>query len=182
MNDLIKYLDKILNIKIDNPLVIEDMKLELGKVNDIVAYRIYIRDHLDIEYKTGFQKFIILTNQYLDIEEDQVLQITQVYSKADQYAKKVSDKVKECRTFVEDNLCAFAKVKFEGGDLLFEDHEIRCLEAVGTDLIVCEYSRMNLLFGHIKNDYVKNTKQNLHENKLTDQQKRVMDMITHKGS
>lgn len=69
MQELIKYIGDILNIKTDSVYTIQDMTEELEKVQDIVAYRSYIKDNLDkIDYKTGFQKFILLTQKYLRLE------------------------------------------------------------------------------------------------------------------
>lgn len=176
INDLIKYLDTMLNIKINNPLVIEDMKLELAKVKDIVAYRYFVRDNIDngTDYKNGFQKFILLTKQYLELEENTKLKVTHVYTKAQQYAKTVADKVAECVGFVEDNCIEFRQVKYEGGVKVFEDHEIRCLEAVGTQLVVCEFSRMNLLYKHIHDDYINNTKAKNKKEQLSENANKVL--------
>ncbi len=69
MHELVKYIGDILNIKTDSVYTIQDMTEELSKVKDIVAYRSYIKNNLDkIDYKTGFQKFILLTQQYLQLE------------------------------------------------------------------------------------------------------------------
>ncbi len=69
MQELIKYIADILNIKTESAYTIQDMTDELSKIKDIVAYRSYIKDNLDkIDYKTGFQKFIILTRDYLLLE------------------------------------------------------------------------------------------------------------------
>jgi len=64
MQNLVKYVASVLNVKIDNPLTVTDIEFELRQIEDLVAYREYIRDNFDkIEYKTGFQLFIILTKQ-----------------------------------------------------------------------------------------------------------------------
>ena len=71
MQELIKYIGDILNIKTDSVYTIQDMTEELSKIKDIVAYRSYIKDNLasiEVDYKTGFQKFIILTKEYLSLE------------------------------------------------------------------------------------------------------------------
>ncbi len=69
MQELIKYIGDILNIKTESVYTIQDMTEELAKVKDIVAYRSYIKDNLDkIDYKTGYQKFILLTREYLLLE------------------------------------------------------------------------------------------------------------------
>ncbi len=69
MHELIKYIGDILNIKTESVYTIQDMTEELSQIKDIGAYRSYIKDNLaEIEYKTGFQKFLILTQNYLQLE------------------------------------------------------------------------------------------------------------------
>ena len=69
MHELIKYISDILNIKTDSVYTIQDMTEELSNIKDIAAYRAYVKDNIDkIDYKTGFQKFIILTRDYLLLE------------------------------------------------------------------------------------------------------------------
>ncbi len=71
MQELIKYIGDILNIKTESVYTVQDMTEELSKIKDIVAYRSYIKDNLasiEVDYKTGFQKFLILTGSYLDLE------------------------------------------------------------------------------------------------------------------
>lgn len=71
MHELIKYIGDILNIKTDSVYTIQDMTEELSKIKDLGAYRSFIKDNLNsitVDYKTGFQKFILLTQEYLALE------------------------------------------------------------------------------------------------------------------
>jgi len=69
MHELIKYISDILNIKTESVYTIQDMTEELSKIKDIVAYRSYIKNNLNsIEFKSGYQKFLILTQEYLLME------------------------------------------------------------------------------------------------------------------
>jgi hypothetical protein len=69
MQELIKYISDILNIKTDSVYTIQDMTEELSKIRDIAAYRSYIKDHIkSIDYTSGYQKFILLTQKYLRLE------------------------------------------------------------------------------------------------------------------
>ena len=69
MHNLIKYISDILNIKTESVYTIQDMTEELSKIRDIVAYRSYIKDHMkSIDFVNGYQKFLLLTQQYLRLE------------------------------------------------------------------------------------------------------------------
>lgn len=177
MNDLIKYLDTILNIKLDNDFSIADIEEHLSKVNDIIAYRSYVRDNMkraDIEFKSGFQKYIILTDEFLEMEENSKL--SGVKTKAEIYAKTVADKVEQCRNVVEDNNVLFRQIK-KDGEMLFEIHELNCLAGIGSTSVIIEYSRMCLLEGMINEYYLKSFKKKKAYEHLTEGQKRVQALI-----
>ena len=72
MHKLIKYISEVLNIKATSEYMIQDMTEEIQKVKDIVAYRSYIKRFMfseSVEFANGIQKFLILTNEYLDLEK-----------------------------------------------------------------------------------------------------------------
>jgi NifB/MoaA-like Fe-S oxidoreductase len=155
MKDLVEYIFSILNIKTENALVLQDITTELSKVNDIIAYKNFIRDNIksvEVDYLTGFQKFIQLTSKYLQQQEDIILDAK--YKQGEKYAKELSAKVKECRNFVSDNLVDFSDVGTKGNKY-FKDHEIRMLNKIGSREMVIEYSKINRLAGEIYKEYVK---------------------------
>jgi len=169
MLKLTEYLMEILNIKSENELVIQDMATELSKVNDIVDYKNYMRENIksvDVDYLTGFQKFIQLTNKYLQQQEDIIL--GSKYDQGEKYAKALAAKVKECRDFVEDNFIDFSNLKVEG-EKYFKDHELRMLKKIGSREAVLEYSKINRLAGEIYKEYVKALRNKLlsHKNTLS---------------
>ena len=155
MLKLTEYVMEVLNIKSENSFVIQDIATELTKVNDLVAYKNYIRENIksvDVDYLTGFQKFIQLTDKYLKNQDDTILGAK--YLQGEKYSKELSAKVKECRNFVEDNYIEFSNVKIEG-EKYFKDHELRMFEKIGSKEVILEYSKINRLAGEIYKEYVK---------------------------
>ena len=153
MNETIKYIAGLLNVKTDSDLVIADMAIEIGKVKDMSAYRTYLRDNFrKIEFATGFQKFITLTNDFLNIEEDKAL--AGYYSKAEESAKALAGKVKQTRRTVEDNFCDFSNIKLDGDDF-FTEKEIKALQEIGTTITIIDLSKAHSLAGELYKNYVK---------------------------
>jgi len=143
MHNLIKYVSDILNVKTEGVYTIQDMTEELGKVQDIVAYRGYIKDniqHIDLDYTTGYQKFIILTRKYLDLEYEASKGI-----ECNQKASKLATKVKVCRNYIEDTNGAFSAVKTVDGNLLFDEDDIAMLKRAGSAIFIIEASKCNTL-------------------------------------
>ncbi len=158
-NEMVKYIAGILNIKIDTKLIVADMTAELSKVKNLANYRAFIRENLksaDVEYQTGFQKFITLTDKYLGIEEDQ--ELSGIYDRGEAYAKAIAAKVKQVRTLVADANCGFRDIKLEGA-LFFEIKELSSLAAVGSTQGVIEFSKTHRLAGEIYKNEIKKIKQ-----------------------
>ncbi len=158
-NEMVKYIAGILNVKIDSEMIIADMATEISKVRDMSQYRAYLRENLkstDVEYQTGFQKFIILTDKYLGIEEDQ--ELSGIYDRGEAYAKAIAAKVKQVRTLVADANCGFRDIKLEGA-LFFEIKELESLAAVGSTQGVIELSKTHRLAGEIYKNEIKKIKQ-----------------------
>lgn len=143
MQNLLKYVSDILNIKTDSPYTIADMQEELESIRDITAYRHYIRDnidHFDADYKTGFQKFIVLTRKYRALEYDATDGI-----EINRRAKELTAKVAACRTYIADTNGAFSTVKKTDGEYLFDADDIRIMRASGSAMYIIEASRCNTL-------------------------------------
>jgi len=118
MTELIDYLANILNIKTNSDLVILDMQNELQSITDIAHYRAFIRSNLNylgMEYKTGFQKFIMLTEIYKKQYQVDANRLASSSSFAKQLAEKVrsvssyvlENSDLECTNFVNDDGCIF---------------------------------------------------------------------------
>ncbi len=177
MQNLIEYLMEVLNIKSDNEFVIKDIATELQKVNDIADYRKYVRDNIkniDLEYLTGFQKFIELTNKYLKQQDDIILGAK--FEQGEKYAKELASKVKICRNFVEDAGCEFSQVSAEG-EKLFKEHELKALSKVGSVIAIIEFSKTNRLAGEIYKEYVSAIRSKHNAPQITSGQKRVSELI-----
>ncbi len=177
MREIIEYLSAILNIKTGSELVIVDMSEEIEKVNDISTYRRYIKEnlkHIDLDYLTGFQKFILLTDKYLKQQEDAILESK--FEQGEIYAKALTSKVKKCRNFIEDKNISFAMIRGENQTEYFKDHELRMLKKIGSELTIIEYSRTNRLSREVYKEYVKAVRVKHHPELLTTD-KRVSAMI-----
>jgi hypothetical protein len=159
MQRLTEYICEILNIKADNELVVADIQSKIALVNDVAAYTDYVRSEFNkdaYEFMTGFQKFISITDKYLKIQEDKILEPQ--YEKAEKYAKHLSAKVKHCREFVRDNSVGFENIAAEG-EKFFKDHELRMLERIGSVTVVIHVSGLNRLAGEIYKEYVKSLRE-----------------------
>ncbi len=158
MKRMIKYVAGMLNIQTDSELIVLDMTEELVKIRDVAKYRAYLRKNLvspDVEYQTGFQKFIILTDKYLSIEED--IALAPYYAKGEIAAKRVSDKVKQVRVIVEDEECGFKHIRLDG-DQFFTDKELISLAGIGSTQTIIDYSRTHKLTGELYKAYIASVK------------------------
>ncbi len=130
MKELIKYLTAILNIKTDSDLVILDMTSEIQGVADIADYREFIRknlNYLGMEYLTGFQKFVKLTEMY----KRQYAEATNAGRIADseRVAIEIADKVKKIAPLLDDKDLSFSSFK-EGKP--FTKFEVSQLMKIGS--------------------------------------------------
>jgi len=178
MQNLVKYIMEILSIKSDSTFTIADIESEMQKINDFEMYREYIRDNIDnfdLKFKTGFQKFIILTNRFKRIEEDRSL--TDTFDKATSYAKIISSKVELCRSHVEFAYCGFKNI-YADGKRYFEVDELWALyETCHTTDKVIALSKEHNLEGEIYDLYISKYKKKASYESLTTNQKRVMELV-----
>jgi len=132
MRDLIEYLMAILNIKTDSSFVVLDMQNELQDIIDIADYQKFIRkniNYLGMEYMTGFQKFIKLTEiykrQYAEAHNQERLEASR------NTAKELSQKVKTVSEAVE-NGAIFHNMKIKGtNENYFTNWELKELSKRG---------------------------------------------------
>ena len=175
MQNLVNYVGSLLNIKIDNPLIIEDMKQELLKVKNLVTYREYIRDnlnHVDMEFKTGFQKFIVLTNKYLKMEES----VTLPHDTAKAFSKQLSHKVKQTRNIVEEKNIVFSMLRIDG-EKFFTEKELKALQGIGSIVYIIESSRNGTLEDELVDLFLGKYIAKSKYTALTDNQKRVKQLV-----
>ncbi len=174
-NEMVKYIAGILNIKIDTKLIVADMTEELSKVKNLANYRAFIRENLksaDVEYQTGFQKFIILTDKFLGIEEDQALSDT--YDRGEAYAKAIAAKVKQVRSLVANENCRFSDIKLEG-NMFFEMKELLSLAAVGSTQGVIELSKTHRLAGEIYKNEIGKIKKRMKPEQLAVKTQKLLE-------
>lgn len=133
MNELIKYTAEILNIKTNSKLVVFDMQSELQGITDIADYQKFIRsniNYLGMEYMTGFQKFIKLTEMYKRQYTEKTNQGR--IGKGIDTAQKLANKIKEVSSHVEDNNdLTFINFSTDG-KCYFTDFEIKQLKKIGS--------------------------------------------------
>ncbi len=175
MKNLVNYIGSLLNIKIDNPLIIEDMKQELNKISDLVSYREYIRDNLkhpDVDFSTGFQKFIILTNKYLKMEES----VTLPHDTAKSFSKQLAHKVKQTRNIVEEKNIVFSMLRIDG-EKFFTDKELKALQGIGSIIYIIESSRQNTLEEQLIDLFLGKYIAKSKYTALTDNQKKIQEMV-----
>ena len=179
MQNLINYVASILNIKIDNPLVITDMEHELQQIEDLAAYREYIRDNFStVEYATGFQKFIILTNQYKSMQEMANIPM----DVASSFSKTLADKVEEARVFLKNELEVgndkpFSRLKQEG-ESYFTDKELAALAELGTARYLVELAELKELEDKLIELFVKKYRQKAKYDSLTAGEKKIKGLLS----
>ena len=180
MQLLIEYLTEVLNIKSDNEFVIKDIMTELQKVDDIVAYRKYVRDNIkniDLAYLTGFQKFIQLTNQYIKQQEETKLP----HDTAKSFSENLTKKVYQARTFIKNQLDICNERPFStlavDGKKFFNDKELRALAELGSPYLIIELSQNDELEDSLirlfLNKYIAKSKYK----QLGENQKKVLKLI-----
>jgi len=181
MQNLINYTASILNIKIDNPLIIEDMKQELQKVENLVEYREYIRENIkniDLDYQTGFQKFIILTNKYLNEQEQMKLP----NELAQNFSKQLTHKVEQARTFIKNQIELGNEKPFSSlvvdGHKFFTDKELKALLGLGRSSVIVELSEQHKLTDNLITLFLGKFIAKSKHASLTDNQTRVKHLLT----
>lgn len=138
-NDVIKYIAGILNIDLsNNALLLEDMIEDIKSVNDLAAFRVFIKEKFNYErfrYLTGYQKFIALVNEFK--KENKLELSEEMQNKALTYSEDLFKRVTTICDEVNfelqtkgkkiDDLDLFATFKRNG----LENHHISTLKAIG---------------------------------------------------
>lgn len=139
-NDILKYVASMLNINTDeNPLVVEDIIEELTKLQNLEGFRKFMKNNLnnkEYEFKTGFQKFIIMINDFKKLENKES------ENQIEEYCKKLVSKCNAISSIAYENKpkgCSYdtfvEKATFsvfrQGNGLAFNTKEIELLEKVG---------------------------------------------------
>lgn len=134
MTEIIKNIAKTLNIDVTDNYTLADVGAELNKMKNLEGFRAYIKTRFrdeDLKFSNGFQKFVTLSKEYIDLEfeeinKSRILEAKDLYSSICEKVKKISNKVLN-----EDREITFEMV-YLGEGRLFDDEEIGILKRVGT--------------------------------------------------
>ncbi|NOR55529.1 MAG: hypothetical protein GQ531_04920 [Sulfurovum sp.] len=132
MLEKVEYIKSIFKIDLDNPYLITDIAEELVKIELFDDYRKWLKinlNHIDAQYKYGYQKFVFLTRMYLKKRLEFINAEMLLQSKA--YAKELAYKVKEVSSLVEEKGLTFEYFKDTGGGAFFTDLEVSQLNKIG---------------------------------------------------
>lgn len=144
-------LANIVGLDTDNTQHSVALKEAMHGVVDQDAFIDYCRDHKAKIITYGKhekpERLDTLATAFKQIQEDARLESS--YTQAELYGKQVAGLVEQCRNFVEDNYIDFKNVKGQ-----FKDHQIRCLESIGSTAMIIEYSRTNKLASEVCKAYV----------------------------
>ena len=135
---------------VNHAVFIAETTKDISDMDDFITY---CRENKNkIEYATKTERLDTLAIRYLKQQEDIILGAK--FKQAEKYAIALSKKVKECRTFVEDNYIGFENVGTAGAKHFTAD-ELRMLKMIGSTNIVIEYSKVNRLSQVIYDNYSK---------------------------
>jgi hypothetical protein len=101
-NDVVAYIGQVLNIDISDRLVFMDILDELKNIEDLAAFRLFIKTRFNYErfrYLTGFQKFTAIMNEYKSENKPKLNQ--DQLAKVDDFSSKLFSKT--CYVFDEVN-------------------------------------------------------------------------------
>lgn len=138
MNELIKYLISLLNIKTDSEFVVLDMREDLSTIRDINKYRLFMKSNInnyEVQFMSGYQKFVFLTDKYKAKEFREVN--AERIAGAESEAQRLDSKFTSIKTKLKNELhCGRAATvshinhKDTGGKY-FTDFEIGVLNRIG---------------------------------------------------
>lgn len=149
-------------------------------IKDMKAFIAYCKDKKGNIKTFGkmekIERLDTLATEYKELERRAAQEAK--YVAYEKYAKEVAAKVEEVREFVEEKCCKFSELSLDG-EKFFKDHQLRALEAVGSQLVVIEYSYTNRLAGEIYKIAVKNLNKKPYE-KLSHNQEKVQALLSPK--
>lgn len=134
MNELVKYIGGLLNIKLDSQFIVADITQDISTIRDIAAYRLYLRENLsniDFKFMSGFQKFVEITKRYKKIETEAIFKDR--FEGANKTAREIAAKV----AYVAKHLDPARPVSYEDikadGEQYFSSFEIKKLKEIKAD-------------------------------------------------
>jgi len=122
----------------------------LNGIDDLDEFVAYCRDGREkIKFASKTEKLDALAYSYKKEQLEKKLP----HDKARLFARKLSEKVKECRHVIEDHHCQFWHIMVDG-DHYFTKKEIKALDFIGGVAWIVELSRNNDLEDKIYSAYI----------------------------
>ncbi len=131
VNNLAKYVASILNIKSDNPFIMNDIFEELEQISDLKAFKDYLKSQShsnEYQYSKGLSKFLKIVSNYKKKQKDLiVLQNPSINSFSEALYKKT------VLVFEEVNWHLQNGKRIEDFNMLksFDEKELRVLNKIG---------------------------------------------------
>ncbi len=126
-----------------------------------------------IEYATKPEKLITLSVRYKKLQAEAKVPLDVAKTFSDQ----ITEKVKNCRTFIEDSNTLFSKLKVDG-QYYFEPKELRALSTLGSTMHIIELSKIGELKDELMKKFIEKYTEPKKYDTLTNGQKRINKMIS----
>lgn len=149
---LTKYVATVLNISIDNDFIIMDIQEELENIPDLQGFRNYMKESIakqdkDFDFKTPFQKFLILTekfkHRYLEItlseHKNIIMFCDNLYSKITWYFDELQFSLP---TETQLKHQPWKEHQYKGKDLISEK-EAMVVDEIGTTVYIYRLATRN---------------------------------------
>ena len=142
--EAVGYIANLFGIETDNEFVVMDIMAQLSEIANLSAYRKHIIGRIgddDIKYMKPFQKFLMLTKEYKQLEIEAMS--LNVMSATERWIKELCAKVKKIATVVLENQdINYGMLRDKHTKKpYFSDKERSALEAVGSILYCVKLQR-----------------------------------------
>lgn len=161
-----------------NAVFMEDVTHDIKDMKAFIAYCKDKKGNIKTFGKMEkIERLDTLATEYKELERTAALEAK--YVAYEKYAKEVAALVKESREFVQEKCCKFSELTLNGEEY-FKDHQIRALEAVGSQEVVIEYSYTNRLAGEIYKKCIEFNREKKPYEQLTQNQEKVQALLSSK--
>ena len=142
-------------------------------IDDINSFLEFCVDKKDgIEYTTKPEKLMTLSARYKKLQADSKVPL----DVAKTFSDRITDKVKNCRTFIEDSDTKFLNLVVDGHHY-FEPKELRALATLGSTMHIIELSKIGELKDELMKKFIEKFTDPKRYEVLTNNQKRVSALI-----
>ena len=164
-SDVVKYIGQLLNIDTSNPIVMQDIMEDLKEVQDLNAFRIFIKEKFNYErfkYLTGFQKFVALKTEFMKenkpkLTADQMLKVSSTAEDIFQLTTSIFDeidfRVKAGMDIEDPKIKTYLYLSFEKIEESKRKKYLRVLKKIGDKQDILNFMRRDRqgLLEEIKN-------------------------------